>query len=208
MDLERFHPDDSQQASNRIARIFGVQQYILTVGRLEPRKNHVGLIKAYSIIRERYKDVGPLVIVGQRDFGCDEIFKTRRNLGLEHSVKILTNVGNDLLPDLYRATQMFVYPSFAEGFGVPPLEAMACGVPVITSNVTALPEVVGEAGLLVDPTSEEEIAHAMECLLTDSDKAAILSRRGRKQAEKWSWANSAQRYLTALGKLSVVQVEA
>ena len=116
-------------------------------------------------------------------------------------MKILTTVDDNQLCDLYGAAQMFVYPSFAEGFGIPPLEAMACGVPVVTSNVTAIPEVVGDTALLVDPSNVEEIAHAMYQVLTDSILAADLSHKGRKQAEKWSWTNSAQRYLNAVAKL-------
>jgi len=201
VDLERFHRRNPEAGSEHIEKQFGVKEYILTVGRLEPRKNHVGLIRAYSIVKERYKDVGPLVIAGQKDFGFDGIFKIRRHLGLEDSVKVLTTVDDNQLCDLYRAACMFVYPSFAEGFGIPPLEAMACGIPVVTSNVTAIPEVVGDAALLVDPSNVEEIAHAMYQVLTDSILAADLSHKGRKQAEKWSWTNSAQRYLNAVAKL-------
>lgn len=202
VDLERFDPGNSEAASERIRKLFGVKRYVLTVGRLEPRKNHVGLIKAYSIVKERYKDVGPLVIVGQKDFSFDGIFEVRRHLGLEDSVKILTTVDDNQLCDLYGAAQMFVYPSFAEGFGIPPLEAMACGVPVVTSDVTAIPEGVGDAALLVDPSNVEEIAHAMYQVLTDSTLAADLSHKGRKQAQKWSWTNSARRYLHAVSKLT------
>ncbi len=201
VDLKKFHPQKNTESSELISRQFGVRNFLLTVGRLEPRKNHLGLFRAYAILRQRCQDVGPLVVIGQTDFGFEDILSAPIKLGIADYVRFLPDVPDDRLADFYRAATMFVYPSFAEGFGIPPLEAMACGVPVITSNATAIPEVVGEAGLLVDPTSEEEIAHAMECVLTDSDKAAVLSRRGRKQAEKWSWANSAQRYLTALGKL-------
>jgi len=201
VDLERFHPDFSGDAADRVATHFGVRDYILTVGRLEPRKNHVGLIRAYSILRDKHKDLPLLVIVGNRDFGFDGLFETRQRLGLESSIKVINHVDDDMLPDLYRAAIMFVYPSFAEGFGIPVLEALASALPVITSNVTAIPEAVGDAGLLIDPTSSEQIAHAMESVLSDTGMAADLSTRGPGQARKWSWDEAARCYLAALQRL-------
>lgn len=198
VDLLKFSPSDSSKPYLKISKKFNVKDYILSVGRIEPRKNYIGLLRAYSLLRENLENTGPLVIVGQRDFGYKEFFKMLSDYKLEDHVLILQSVDDDVLPDIYRAARLFVYPSFAEGFGIPPLEAMASGIPIITSNTTAIPEVVGNAGILVDPYAPEDIAEAMFKVLSDQSLSNQLSIKGRKQAEKWSWLNSAQRYLDAV----------
>lgn len=201
VDLNRFTPDGRDEARARIHKEFGTKDFILTVGRLEPRKNHVGLLEAYSALRQRMSDIPQLVIVGQRDFDFDGVFETITLCKLENSVRVLSNIDDDTLPRLYRSAMLFVYPSFAEGFGIPPLEAMASGTPVVTSNTTAIPEVVGDAGLLVNPDSVEQIAHAMDQVLTDSVLAADLAIRGRRRAEMWSWESAARKYIDGIEAL-------
>lgn len=201
VDLTRFNPRDRNLASAKVNDKFKIQNYILTVGRLEPRKNHIGLLYAYALLKKNKIDVGPLVIVGQKDFRFHELFSVIHKLKLQDNVKILESVTDDLLPDIYRAARLFVYPSFAEGFGIPPLEAMACGTPIVSSNTSAMPEVVGNAGLLINPNSPEEIASSMFTILSSQSLADDLAIKGRNQAEKWSWSNAAQRYLSSLAVL-------
>ena len=204
VDLDRFHSRGRTEATDVISREFGVRNFLLTVGRLEPRKNHRGLFRAYAILRQRCPDVGPLVVIGQTDFGFEDILSAPRKLGIADYVRFLSDVNDDQLADFYRAATMFVYPSFAEGFGIPPLEAMACGTPVVTSNTTAIPEVVGDCGLLVDPNNVDQITATMESLLVDIDFAADLARRGRRRAENWSWTHAAEKYIQALDCLAAV----
>jgi glycosyltransferase involved in cell wall biosynthesis len=201
VDTGKFHSFDRIGSADRIAAEYGVRDYILTVGRLEPRKNHVGLLEAYRSLVNEHPTVGPLVIVGQRDFGYRRFFEYLERTGLEKRVHILDSIDDDRLADVYRGARIFVYPSFAEGFGIPPLEALACGIPVVCSNATALPEVVGHAALLVDPYHPQSIAAAMFKLLTDSVLADQLSAAGVAQAQKWSWTRSAQLYLAGISEL-------
>jgi glycosyltransferase involved in cell wall biosynthesis len=198
VDLQKFTPAGRSASVTRIAERLGLADYFLTVGRLEPRKNHCGLLNAYKMLKNEKPEVGPLVIVGQRDFRFKTFFQTVKALDLGKDVHVLENISDDLLPDVYRAARIFVYPSFAEGFGIPPLEAMACGVPVVSSNTTSMPEVIGEAGVLVDPARPEEIGAAMYKIIEDNKLAESLSALGRAQAEKWAWKNSARCYIDAI----------
>ena len=202
IDLATFSPKGRDDSRKRILDTFGVEDYILTVGRLEPRKNHIGLLRAYSSLKKKIRSPGPLVIVGQKDFGYRSIFSELKSLNLERDVLFLENVQNDLSPHIYRAARLFVYPSFAEGFGIPALEAMASGVPVVSSDTTAMKEVVEEAGLLVDPAEPEDICDAMGRLLEDDGLHDRHAKLGRKQAEKWTWDNAARRYLDAIRAIS------
>ncbi|MBY0579218.1 MAG: glycosyltransferase family 4 protein [Burkholderiales bacterium] len=201
VDLDRFSPRPDCSASDRVFGKYGVRDYILSVGRLEPRKNHVKLLQAYALLKSQEGETGPLVVVGQKDFGFQGLFDTIARLKLQDDVKILESVSDELLPDMYRAARMFVYPSFAEGFGIPPLEAMACAIPVVSSNTSAMPEVAGNACLLVSPDSVEDIAQAMLAVISDPVLAGKLALDGRKQAENWTWKHAAERYLSAVAAL-------
>ena len=201
VDLGRFSCGDRVAACENVEKNLNIRNYILTVGRLEPRKNHIGLVYAYALLKEKNINIGPLVIVGQRDYRYTEIFHVIHKLRLHDSVMIIESIDDDLLPDVYRASELFVYPSFAEGFGIPPLEAMACGIPVISSNTTAMAEVIGNAGLLIDPNYPEEIAEAMSALITSKVMAADLVMKGLSHAKKWSWSLAAHQYLKAVDLL-------
>ena len=164
--------------------------YLLSVGRLEPRKNHVALLRAYSKLQS--VDL-PLVFIGQPDFGFDEIFQVIQDLNLVSRVHILSDVKDDELPAFYRHAKLFVYPSWAEGFGMPPLEAMASGVPVISSDSTSIPEVVGDAGVLVNPGDVDALAEAIDHLLSDQVFYSDLQQRGHKQVEAFKWSTAAEK---------------
>ncbi|MFC2015316.1 glycosyltransferase family 4 protein [Chloroflexota bacterium] len=164
--------------------------FVLFVGTLEPRKNVARLIKAYAQLPQ---DRPPLVLVGGKGWLYDEIFAGVRSVGLDDEVLFAGYVPADQLPYWYNAADLFVYPSLYEGFGLPPLEAMACGTPVITSSVSSLPEVVGRAGLLVDPVDTEALAAAMLRALGDPDGRAEMAAAGLARAQSFSWQDAARR---------------
>lgn len=170
--------------------------FLLFVGTLEPRKNLTGLIEAYARFRKS-QDV-PLLVVGAPGWRYTPIYDIVRSLGLESHVRFEGFVSAADLPFYYAAATAFVYPSFYEGFGLPPLEAMAMGTPVITSNVSSLPQVVGDAALLISPHSREELAAAMVKIVTDETLRTTLSAAGREQASQFSWDASASSVLSIL----------
>jgi len=198
VDRTVFYPGNRVASAEIVSKKFGIVNYILTVGRLEPRKNHIGLLKAYALLKREKSDIGPLVIVGNKDFGYKILYDALRELDISNSVFIFEGIDEILLPHMYRAAKMFVYPSFAEGFGIPPLEAMACGTPVISSDTTALADVISQGGVLVNPAKVDEIAAAMFKLETDTNKVSDLVAKGYSCAEQWSWGNSARQYLEAI----------
>ncbi|HLH08230.1 MAG TPA: glycosyltransferase family 1 protein [Terriglobales bacterium] len=176
------------------------KSYILTVGRLEPRKNHVNLLRAYAQLPQPRPK---LVIVGQSDFGFEQIFAISKELP-QSDVKFLSAVTDDILSVLYRDAALFVYPTWAEGFGMPVVEAMASGVPVVTSNTTCLPEIGGDAVLLAEPSDSSSIADAIMRLLRDGDLRKKLVTSGLQRAEQFNWNVAAQQvrlaYLEMLGR--------
>jgi glycosyltransferase involved in cell wall biosynthesis len=174
--------------------------YLITVGRIEPRKNHADILRAYS---QMPGTPPPLVIVGQRDFGYGDFESALAAMPSTHKVVLLSDVGDKELPALCRHALAFIYPSLAEGFGMPPLEGLASGVPVITSSTTAIPEVVGEAAILVDPTNWQELSKALQRVCSDAELRAALVQKGLERANHFTWKKSAttqalafQRYLS------------
>jgi glycosyltransferase involved in cell wall biosynthesis len=203
VNLARFHPTSADGGDGSddwngagLVRVLGAEpgEYLITVGRIEPRKNHLNLVRAYALLSEPRP---PLLIVGQRDFEHDEAFAEVAALGLQDDVTFLEDVGDAQLPALLRHARVFVYPSFAEGFGMPVLEAMASGVPVVTSNTTALPEVAGNAALTVDPNDPKAIAGAIEQLLFDAALRRKLAALGLEVAARHRWDTAAKALLGA-----------
>jgi glycosyltransferase involved in cell wall biosynthesis len=189
VDNNRFFPGTKDQ--NIVERRgFPSKGYLLSVGRLEPRKNHVSLLRAYAQLKNK---TFPLVIIGQPHFRFEEIFQLVHVLDLDDHVHILRDVKDKDLPAFYRHAKLFIYPSWAEGFGIPPLEAMASGVPVITSNSTSIPEVVGNAGVLVDPNDIAALAKAMDHLVSSPQFYIEIQQRGLKQAKKFQWSIAAEK---------------
>ncbi len=164
--------------------------YLLSVGRLEPRKNHVALLRAYAQIQS---STLPLVIIGQPHFGFHKVFQVIKKLYLEDRVLFLSDVKDEELPAFYRHARLFVYPTWAEGFGMPPLEAMASGVPVISSDSTSIPEVVGDAAVLVNPGDIDALAKAIDYLLSDQKFYAEMQQRGLKQVKAFQWSAAAKK---------------
>lgn len=188
IDTRRFQP--GRHGSERV-RAHGLEPgaYLCTVGRLEPRKNHLNLLRAYALLAEPRPT---LAIIGQRDFHSEPIFQLARTLGLQGQVHFLQKVPDADLPALIRHAAVFVYPSHAEGFGMPVAEAMASGVPVVSSNTTSLPEVAGDAALTADPQEPAQIASAIAWLLADPALRAAAIERGLQQAARFSWRASAE----------------
>lgn len=196
VDTQRFHPASSAEPHDPRLASMGLahRNYLLTVGRLEPRKNHETLIRAYAQLPA---DTPRLVIVGQRDFSYDKIFECVRTHGLQDRVHLLEQVGDDALPMLMRHAKLFVYPAFAEGFGMPVAEALASGVPVITSNTTSLPEVAGDAALFASPMDATELAQVMRRVLADDVLAQTMVTKGLARVKAFDWSASAQVLVSA-----------
>jgi glycosyltransferase involved in cell wall biosynthesis len=169
------------------------ERYILFVGTLEPRKNVQTLLQAFAqIIAETPQDDLMLVIAGGKGWGGEDYMSTVDTLKLHDHVRFAGFVEDDHLPALYRSALLFVYPSLYEGFGLPVLEAMACGTPVITSNRASLPEVAGDAALLVDPTRPEALAAAMTSIMNDGKLRQALRAKGLARARTFTWDAVAQ----------------
>ena len=166
--------------------------FLLFVGTLEPRKNIAGLLNAYHALSKELKDRYPLLLVGRSGWLAEPIETMINKLGEEETIRHIGSVTPAELPAFYQQATAFVYPSFYEGFGMPPLEAMASGCPVITSNVASLPEVVGQAALQIDPNKSDELTAALAKFLTDTKLQQELRAAGLQQAEKFSWKQSAE----------------
>ena len=172
------------------------REYLLAVGSLQPRKNLIRLIQAFVQLRKKFPDQKPqLVIAGRKLWLYKDILASIAQQELSDDVIVTDYVTDEELRCLYKSAVALVYPSIFEGFGLPPLEAMACGTPVIASNTSSLPEVVGEAGILVDPYDIDSICDAMARILREVDLRSRLSLEGLRRAPAFSWQNAASRTL-------------
>jgi len=171
------------------------EKYLLFVGTLEPRKNLPRLLKAYSLLSYAIKDEYSLIIVGGKGWGEDDINSIVKQLDIEKYVQILGYLSDKELASVYQEASMLVMPSLYEGFGLPLLEAMSVGVPVVTSNISSMPEIVGDAAVLVDPYNVNSIKEGVEKVLTDSKLRSRLSDAGYEQSKIFSWERSARETL-------------
>jgi glycosyltransferase involved in cell wall biosynthesis len=193
-----FNPRPSvPNEAEEVRRRFGVSRdFLLAVGSLQPRKNLVRLIRAYARLRSERQDFRPqLVIVGRKLWLASEIFDEVKRHPWADDVILTGYVADEDLPALYRAARAFVYPSLFEGFGLPPLEAMACGTPVVTSDVSSLPEITGDAALLIDPNDERALANALIEVVNNDRLRAELREKGIAQAMKFTWRDAAEKTL-------------
>ncbi len=190
----------SEVAAFRMARGLP-ESFVFAVGTLEPRKNLVGLLRAYA--RLRVPRV-PLYVAGGTGWQFSPIFDTVRQLGLQDDVHFLGFVPEDELPLWYNAARLFAFPSLYEGFGLPVLEAMACGTPVVTSTAASLPEVAGQAAVLIPPQDTNRLAQEMERVLDDPQRQMEMRAAGRIQASRFSWRAMTDQtiasYLRAVGQ--------
>ncbi len=207
----RFRPvrDPAALAAVRARYDLGSGPFILAVGTIQPRKNYVRLIQAFAQVVGRWWQIGTdlmgdvnLVIAGGKGWMTDAIFTEVARLGLQGRVKFTGFVDDADLPALYSASTVFAYPSLYEGFGLPALEAMACGAPVIGSNVSSIPEVVGDAGLLVDPLDVDAIAAGLIGLLKDASARDDYMRAGIQRAARFTWEAAARRLLSIYDEMT------
>lgn len=196
VDPVRFYPVSDEAERARMRERYSLpENFILYVGTLEPRKNIPRLVRAfaYGVVSKGLPH--HLVIAGRRGWMFDEIFREVRSLDLGGRVHFLGFVEASELSALYSMARALAYPSLYEGFGLPCLEAMSCGAPVITSNRSSLPELVGDCGLIVDPTSVDSIAGALNRICSDDELHRGLSERGTRRARRFSWLTTAKQTL-------------
>ena len=186
-------PDEAKTIRQKF-KITG--EYLLAVGSVQPRKNLVRLLRAYATLREQHAEFQlQLVIVGRKLWLYQEILREIQQQKFAPDVIVTDYVSDKDLPALYRSATALVYPSLFEGFGLPPLEAMACGTPVITSNTSSLPEVVANAAILVDPYNENDIAGAMLKIAFDEQLKLRLREQGMARARHFTWRAAAEKTL-------------
>lgn len=176
-----------------VSRRFSVPtNYILFVSTIEPRKNIGGLLQAFHHLRTKYNLTDTaLVLAGKQGWLYEKVYETVEELGLQDSTFFVGRVSDEELHQLYVGARCHVHPAFYEGFGLPPLEAMACGTPTVVSNTSSLPEVVGDAALMCDPTDWEAMAVAIRRLLVDADLHTEMRQKGLQRAAVFSWSRAA-----------------
>ncbi len=177
------------------------QKYVLFVGTLQPRKNIERLVDAYQQIRKENHIEEKLIIAGGRGWLYEPILKKIKTAGIDGSVKYLDYLPKEDLPYLYAGAKLLTLPALYEGFGLPPLEAMASGVPVVVSNLSSLPEVVGDAGVLVDPNSVDSIADGLLKVLNDNNLRQQMIAKGLERSKLFTWENTARKTLQVIESL-------
>ncbi len=197
---ERYRPISSN--SEEVTSKYGIdRKFIFYFGNFNPHKNVKALIEAYYRLPQKTKDKYQLVLGGRRDRYCMSLEKMVKHLKIEERVVFTGFISEEDLPAIYSAAELFVFPSLREGFGLPPLEAMACGTPVITSNTTSLPEVVGEAGILVNPYNVDEIKAAIIEVLTNSTLRNDLIQKGLERSRRFTSEKTTKQILEVFAEV-------
>ncbi len=196
VDLDLFHPGYDPEQIDKTKEKYGINgDYILYLGTLEPRKNIETLVAAYADLKNSRENVPKLVLAGKKGWMYDSIFAGVEAAGLKQDVIFTDYVPEEDVPLLMSGAKMFVFPSLYEGFGMPPLEAMACGTPVITSDAASLPEVVGDAGLTFPVKDTKALTQNMERLLDNAKLCERLSEAGIERAGQFTWESSAKKLI-------------
>jgi len=198
-----FSPVTNETELKKVRKTYGIERdYILSLCSIHPRKNLVRLIEAYSLLRQSRPEVKlpQLVLAGKRGWLDGETFNAARQSVGGSDILFTGYVGEEDLPALYSGAVCFVYPSYFEGFGLPILEAMQCGVPVVAGNRTSIPELVADAGLLFDPFDTGALVEALKRILDDADYRARLRAKGFLRSGEFSWKETAQLTLKAYEK--------
>lgn len=197
-----YQPIEKSKAKGFVKQNYGIKSnYLLYIGGLSDRKNVKSLILAFWKIQKDIPQDYKLVIVGKRERSFNKLIKLIETLNLEDKIIFTDFVPVPHMPYLYNAADLFVYPSLYEGFGLPPLEAMACGTPVIASNLTSIPEVTGDAAVLINPNDDLSLASVIEKVLNNPEQLEQMSIDGLKQASKFSWETCARETLGVYEKL-------
>jgi glycosyltransferase involved in cell wall biosynthesis len=206
--------DPGEAERERVRERYQIRgRFVLFAGNVKPHKNLERLIRAFARVRcqEGNEDLR-LVVIGDDVSRYASLRRTADEAGVRQEVRFFGFVPHETLAALYRMATVFAFPSLYEGFGLPPLEAMACGTPVVTSRISSLPEVVGDGALLVDPYNEDDIAQGIARVLDDEDLRARLVERGLERAASYSWARSVRQihagYMKALGRTVPATAEA
>ena len=200
VDTKKFYPRKQDEVLSVLKKYSLSGPYVLFVGNLEPRKNLKNLLLAYEKMSKAVRSSHSLILVGAKGWQNDDIHNIITRLQKKgNSIQLPASyVSDEDLPAIYSGASVFVYPSFYEGFGIPPLEAMACGVPSVASNNSSLPEACGDAALLVDAHSTTDIATAVESLLTNPQKANTLRKKSTAQVEQFSWNSAADIVISSI----------
>jgi glycosyltransferase involved in cell wall biosynthesis len=201
-DKEVFHPRNYEEIQPVLDK-YGLtyQKYVLFLGTVQPRKNIPNLVEAFQKIRKENRMEEKLAIFGGRGWLWEPIVKKVKTAGLDGSVKYFDYAPKEDLPFLYAGAKLLTLPALYEGFGLPPLEAMASGVPVVVSNISSMPEVVGDAGTLVDPNSVDSIADGLLKVLTDNNLREQMIAKGLERAKQFTWENTARKTLEVFESL-------
>lgn len=188
VDLNRFNTNIDKNSQILVQNKYKIEEnYLLYLGTIEPRKNIERLIESYYLVNKESSDTPKIVLAGGKGWMYDNIFKKVDDLKLKDKVIFIGYIEDEDVPALIKGAMIFLFPSIYEGFGMPPLEAMACGTPVLTSNISSLPEVVGDSGVLVDPFSKESIKDGILRMLNDDNLRQELSIKGQERAKLFSW---------------------
>jgi glycosyltransferase involved in cell wall biosynthesis len=197
---DNVHYSRMDEKGDHIEKKYGFKDYILAVGPTYPHKNFERLIDAYASLDKETRKTHPLVIGGGMKAYVNKLKQDVQRMGLEENIHFIGYVPFELMPALYREAVLLVFPSLYEGFGIPLLEAMACGCPVIVSNTSSMPEVCGDAAFYIDPTDQESIRNSIETMLGDEGLREDLRRKGYERAAGFSWKQAAESFKTIIEK--------
>jgi glycosyltransferase involved in cell wall biosynthesis len=199
---ESFRVIEDKDAVSRIKAKYKIEgDYLLFVGTLEPRKNLIRLVEAFTMLKREGRFPFKLVLAGKKGWAIDNLFRKVEDLGIKEEIIFLGYVVPEDLPYLYNGAEVFVFPSLYEGFGLPALEAMGCGIPVLTSKRSALPEITGGAAILVDPMNVEEIAKGIRMLIENVSLRNEMVVKGLQRVKDFSWRRTAEETLRLYRKV-------